>query len=90
MNNKEAIKIAKEYVLDVFGDEGIEDIGLEEITRDGSRWLITIGFSRKWQKPSAMAVTMHNAIPKRSYKELWVDPETNSVLSVKEADWAKS
>ena len=31
MNVKEAAKLAKDYVVDLFSDEGINNVGLEEI-----------------------------------------------------------
>ena len=47
MDAKEAIRRAKIYVADMFSDENIANIGLEEVRRDeGRNWLITIGFSR--------------------------------------------
>jgi hypothetical protein len=48
---KEAIKIAKQYVAEVFEDEGVFNIGLEEIELHGDQWEVTIGFSRKWDRP---------------------------------------
>ncbi len=43
--------IAKQYVADLFADEGITDLGLEEVEHDDVRggWLITLGFSRNWR-----------------------------------------
>jgi hypothetical protein len=48
MDVKEAIKRAKAYVADVFAEESIANIGLEEVRLDDENrnWLITIGFSR--------------------------------------------
>jgi hypothetical protein len=48
---KDAIKIAKDYVAEVFADEGVFNIGLEEIEHGGDVWEVTVGFSRKWDKP---------------------------------------
>ena len=50
MNVKEAAKLAKEYVADLFADEGIANVGLEEIQlgSDGHFWKVTVGFSRPW------------------------------------------
>lgn len=49
MDVKDAIKAAKTYVREVYGDsETISDLSLEEVEFDGSsgRWLITVEFSR--------------------------------------------
>ena len=41
---REAIKAAKQFVLDVYADVQLEDVLLEEVRPDGNSWLITIGF----------------------------------------------
>ncbi|HTM96525.1 MAG TPA: hypothetical protein VL100_12015, partial [Croceibacterium sp.] len=45
---KEAVSLAKSYVEDLFADEGIAEIGLEEVEfDDASRtWRVTVGFAR--------------------------------------------
>lgn len=53
MEVREAVGIAKEYVRELFSDEQIRKLGLEEIdfVDDGphSHWKITIGFVREWK-----------------------------------------
>ena len=44
MNDLEAISAAKRYLNEVFEEEKITDISLEEIVHGGDRWLITLGF----------------------------------------------
>jgi len=53
MDVKEAIRLAKQYVTDLFIQEGIDQIGLEEVEFDdmNNTWLVTIGFSRPWDQP---------------------------------------
>ena len=53
MDVKEAVTKAKSYVADVFDGEGPRNIGLEEARFDDGQdlWLITIGFSRRWDEP---------------------------------------
>jgi hypothetical protein len=48
MNPKEAISVAKQWVRDVFSEEGISDIRLEEVRFDDAQqqWLITVSFAR--------------------------------------------
>ena len=50
MDVKEAAKLAKDYVADLFAEEGIGNLGLEEIelVADGHYWVVTVGFSRPW------------------------------------------
>jgi hypothetical protein len=47
---KQAIAIAKDFVVDVMADEGPTNVGLEEVRFDdqAGNWLVTIGFSRPW------------------------------------------
>ena len=49
---KEAIQTAKSYVKEMFAEDGIERIGLEEISFDEASdcWRITVGFSRVWDR----------------------------------------
>jgi hypothetical protein len=48
MELKDAVARAKAYVADLFSDESIQNIGLEEVERDDARgvWHITVGFDR--------------------------------------------
>jgi len=49
---KEAVAFAREYVRDLYGDEDIRYVGLEEVRFDDTKeeWLVTIGFSRPWDE----------------------------------------
>ena len=49
MERVEAVQAAKDYTEEVFGDEGISRIRLEEINfdADSDEWRITIGFNYK-------------------------------------------
>lgn len=57
MTPKEAVQIAKDYVADLFSPEGTMNIGLEELRFEDSEslWLVTIGFSRKWEGPQGVS-----------------------------------
>lgn len=52
MNLKEAVVAAKSAIIDLFGDEGISEVGLEEVVYDeqSATWRVTIGFRRPWTK----------------------------------------
>jgi hypothetical protein len=54
MDVKQAIMLAKQYIADIFGEEGAYNIGLEEVQfdDDAKTWEVTIGFSRPWDKPA--------------------------------------
>ncbi|MDE0626643.1 MAG: hypothetical protein OXH99_09615 [Bryobacterales bacterium] len=53
MNNVEAVQKAKTYILEVFEDEEILELGLEELRFEHSVWEVTIGFRRRWQRSGA-------------------------------------
>ena len=54
MDVKEAVGLAKRYVVDLFSDEEITDVGLEEVVFDepAGDWRVMIGFSRRWNRPN--------------------------------------
>lgn len=84
---KQAVGLAKDYVNTLFADEGLINLGLEEVEYDGVRkqWHITLGFSRSWDVPELVGWP----VPKmaRSYKIVTVDEE-GRVLSVKNREVA--
>ena len=47
MERVEAVQAAKQYAKEVFGDEGISRVRLEEINYDAAKdeWRITVGFA---------------------------------------------
>ena len=52
MDVKDAIKPAKDYVSEVFAEEQVTNLGLDETEYDpaAGRWYIAVGFSRPWNK----------------------------------------
>ncbi|HEX3952712.1 MAG TPA: hypothetical protein VHW90_04005, partial [Stellaceae bacterium] len=60
MQIKEAVSLAKQYIREVFSEENIDHLGLEEIEYDdqSGTWLITVGFSRPWGEPGTIAAQM--------------------------------
>ena len=82
---KEAAKLAKEYVADLFKDEGISNVGLEEIElRDGRFWEVTVGFSRPWDQGGLATITLGQKGLRRSFKVIRIDNQTRTVTSVKD------
>lgn len=83
MDVREAVALAKRYVGEVFADEPISDLGLEEVEFDDSSgtWLVTIGFWRQWQNPSGLAGSL---LPrKRDYKVVRISDSDKRMISVK-------
>lgn len=82
MDVKEAARVAKDYVTDLFADEQIKHVGLEEVVFDGA-WEITIGFSRPWDQGGLLVTTVVDRSPaSRSYKVLRINDETGQVESL--------
>ena len=70
MEVKEAVLTAKRYVADVFADEVVTDVGLEEVEFDEESdvWVVTIGFSRPWDQKQGLGGALAGQRPARSYK----------------------
>ena len=91
MHVKQAVGIAKKYLSDLFADEGIENLGLEEVRFDESSnsWSITIGFSRPWDRAGqeiqnkGLVATLNGPTPRaRSYKVLRINGASGEVESL--------
>jgi hypothetical protein len=89
MDVKEAIAAAKRYVQDVYAEESVTNLGLEEVEYDAVAgvWLVTLGFSRPWNTPRTRAQEVLEQLGsisplKRSYKVITV-ADNGMVLSMK-------
>jgi hypothetical protein len=86
MEVKEAIARAKTYVSEVFGDEGISDVRLEEVEFDEAKdfWNITIGFFRQPEE-SFDPLTGRRS---RMYKTVVLSDDTGKIISIKHREFA--
>jgi hypothetical protein len=85
MNVKEAVKLAKEHILDLFDEENLANLGLEEVTFNEreQEWVVTLGFSRPWDEPrNALASVAQGMTPHRSYKIVRISDAGNDVISI--------
>lgn len=75
MDVKEASRIAKDYINDLFASENIYNVGLEEIEHNtvSDTWKITVGFSRPWDTKNVLTAALGERCPERSYKVVHVD-----------------
>ena len=92
ISTRDAIAIAKQYVADVFADENIINLGLEEVAFDdqGGAWNVTVGFSRPWNTVrNALTALAGEPAVLRSYKTVRVDDKTRDVLSIKDRELAE-
>ena len=88
MDVKEAVKAAKIYVSDIFSEEGLSNLGLEEIERDEAigAWRVTLGFSRPWNTVrNAMTMIAGDVASRRTYKVVSI-LDDGVVISVKRRD----
>lgn len=88
MNVKEVVHKAIAYVSELFAQEEISNLGLEEIVFDSaaSEWIVSVGFSRPWDYPknSAFAAIANvSSLPNRVYKVLRVRDSDGEILSIK-------
>ncbi|MCW1924116.1 hypothetical protein OKA05_16230 [Luteolibacter arcticus] len=91
MTVKEAVKVAIGYVLELFDQEKITNVGLEEVDFEESSgcWHVTVGFSRAWDyEKNAFAALGGTTLggPRRTYKTVTIQDRDGSVLSVKNRD----
>ena len=87
MDVKEAVTTAKKYLLEIYADESITNLGLEEVVFDNGTWNVTLGFSRPWDRPVTNPIItsasgLFSGQP-RSYKVVAISEATGKVLSVK-------
>jgi hypothetical protein len=80
--------LLKSYIAEIFNDEGVFNIGLEEVEfRDGV-WEVTVGFSRKWDRPPSNPFNQITSQPdsralSRTYKVVEVNDDDRTVLGVR-------
>ena len=86
MDVKQAVKIAKTHVTDLFADEGIVNVGLEEVEFNDAqlRWRVTIGFSRPWDHKNPLTAALGDRPAGRSYKVIHIHDTDGSVESLKD------
>ena len=94
MDVKEAARTAREYITDLFADENVKHVGLEEVEFDdlAKVWHITIGFSRPWELPDDLPAPSFSSVldelkkppplRQRSYKIVRVRDNDGRVISV--------
>jgi hypothetical protein len=87
MDVKEAVAAAKTYVGELFSQEGISNLGLEEVEFDeqAGEWRVTVGFSRPWDTITGWGVLTQQSQtnPRRAYKVVRISDSTGAALSVR-------
>jgi hypothetical protein len=86
MDAKAAAGLAKDHISYLFEQEGLSNLGLEEVEYDDTRgqWRVTVGFSRSWDQSKHWGHSIglgDGGIP-RTYKIVIIDKD-GKALSVK-------
>ncbi len=88
---KQAVMTAMQWLRDVYSDEKLANVGLEEVAADENVWLVTVGFSRPWDFPRSRRpgfdplgdlFPREVPVPEREYKRVKVDAATGQVIGM--------
>ena len=84
MDVKAVVSTAKTYIADLFADEAITYIGLEEVVFDelSGDWEVTIGFARPWNQLNAVVTALAPDRQGRAYKIVRIKDRDGSVVSL--------
>jgi len=83
---KAAVDNAKRWLVDVLQNEGVSNVGLEEVEfdREHGIWLITLGFSRPWNTVrNVLTQISGEPAPRRAYRIIAVKEPNGEILSMK-------
>jgi uncharacterized protein YdeI (YjbR/CyaY-like superfamily) len=90
MDVKQAIAAAKTYLKDIYAEEEVTNLGLEEVEHivQAGVWAVTLSFSRPWNTPRTRAQEVLENLGavsplKRSFKVVTI-ADDGSVLSMKD------
>ncbi len=86
MDVKAAVALARQKISELFAEEGIKNLGLEEVDYDDAKgvWRVTIGFSRPWDEPrnAFAALAGNDSHWRRAYKVVHIADDSERVLKV--------
>ena len=87
MDVKEAVKTAKDYISEIYADEQINSIGLEEVKFESGlqgRWDVTIGFFRSFagESETHMALVLQRDPRRRIYKIVRINDADGRVVAL--------
>lgn len=91
MDVKEAVALARQYLQEVFAEEKIANLGLEEVEYDDVQhlWSITLGFSRPWDNTFQGKIATALGDPgKREYKVVKIDDRNKRGIAIKNRESA--
>ena len=85
MDVKAAVGNAKQWLANVLQDEGVSNVGLEEVEfdREHGLWLITLGFSRPWNTARNAFTAISGEPARRAYRIIAVKEPNGEIVSMK-------
>lgn len=89
MDVKQAVRAAKDYVADILSDEGLTNLGLEEVqfNDNDSTWEVTLGFSRPWNSvQNALTKFTGDIAPHRVYRVIRIHDRDGQILSFRKRE----
>ena len=96
MDVKEAIEAAKTYISEIYADEPLTNLSVDEVEHPTSaaNWRITLAFSRLWNAPRTRAQEVLENLGavsplRRAYKVITL-ADDGTVLSMKNPERADS
>ena len=89
MEVQAAIQKAKEHVAEMYQEEPISQVGLEEVEFEQAKnvWLITIGFVRDWRPQGNRFLELNT--PKRTYKVVRIRDQDGGLESLRTREVAE-
>ena len=86
MDVREAVQSAKQHLLELFTQEPISYVGLEEVDfdDDDEEWIITLSFTRVWEQTPLPAAVRGNPPEDRHYKVFRIRDLDGRVKSIKD------
>ncbi len=92
-SSKEIVQLGKSWLSEQISDEGITDLGLEELRLHKGNWEVTLGFSRKkprLEKESRtdvlVALSYRQITNERVFKVLVLPDKDGSIISLRNRD----
>lgn len=84
----DAVRRAKKWLTEMFADERIGNIGLEEVRWSDGRWEITLGFSRAWEAGLLATLAPTAYRPEREYKVVVISDSDQSIVEMRNREAA--
>ena len=87
-DTKEVVRLAKHWLAELYSEEGIADIGLEEVRTDNENWEITLGFVRPFANKILEGINPTYRPTGRLYKILRISDSDKTVIEMRNREAA--